>query len=371
MQRRRQRRKLLLSLLPAALAACVLLAPAAAEAKTVWLCKPGLDDNPCTRSLTATVVNRELEPVRVERTRIPKKPPVDCFYVYPTVSGQETVNANRKKDPEIRAIASFQANRFAEHCRVFAPVYRQLTLTGIFNAGENAAEARELAFGDVRAAWRQYLRKHNRGRGVVLLSHSQGTFMLRELIDREIEEKPKQLRRLISAMLTGGNVTVRKGRDVGGDFESAPACRAPTQNRCVIAYSIYNETPPDNTLFGRATDEDLEVLCNNPASLDGGSGTIDGYIRTEPFPGLLGAVIRQQVGELPDLGTPWLSSPGHYTARCVRANGAHVLHVDEVGSARVLNPAPDDSWGLHLGDMSLPMGNLTELVRRQSRAYLR
>ena len=63
----------------------------------------------------------------------PARPPprrVDCFYVYPTVSGQKTGNANLNIDPEERSIALFQAARFSQACRVFAPMYRQLTLGG-------------------------------------------------------------------------------------------------------------------------------------------------------------------------------------------------------------------------------------------------
>jgi hypothetical protein len=62
---------------------------------------------------------------------------------------------------------------------------------------------RASAYGDVRDAWRTYLRKFNRGRGVVLIGHTQGTFMLRELVKREIDRKPAARRRLISGLLLG------------------------------------------------------------------------------------------------------------------------------------------------------------------------
>ena len=61
----------------------------------------------------------------------------------------------------------------------------------------------------------------------------------------------------------------------------------------------------------------------------------------------------------------------HYTASCVRSNGAHVLMTAPVGSARTLTPIPNPTWGLHLADMNLPLGDLVELVRTQTRALLK
>src|SRR5215475_7075084 len=86
-----------------ALAACLVFAPAAG-AKTVWLCKPGLKKDPCTSSMTATV---ELAsgPSGTQHAKPARKLKVDCFYVYPTVSGQPGVNANRDIDPEEIGVA--------------------------------------------------------------------------------------------------------------------------------------------------------------------------------------------------------------------------------------------------------------------------
>src|ERR1700752_3944280 len=60
---------------------------------TVWLCRPGLPSNPCTSNLTTTVV-RANGSTYVQRARPARNPPIDCFYVYPTVSMQPTANAN-------------------------------------------------------------------------------------------------------------------------------------------------------------------------------------------------------------------------------------------------------------------------------------
>ena len=61
---------------------------------------------------------------------VPSDPPVDCFYVYPTVSEEHRGNADLKLQPEERETAITQAARFSHVCRVYAPLYRQTTAYG-------------------------------------------------------------------------------------------------------------------------------------------------------------------------------------------------------------------------------------------------
>jgi len=375
-----------------AIAACAAAAalPAsggAAKSETVWLCKPGAQPNPCRDTLETTVYSPEGN-ARVENPPFARRPKVDCFYVYPTVSGQPGTNADRSIDPEQIAVAQQQASRFSRRCRVYAPIYRQLTLTGILAASEEEEEeeeeaAAELAYSDVRAAWREYLRNYNHGRGVVLIGHSQGTYMLRYLARQEIDPKPKLRRKLVSALLLGGDVMVKKGRRAGGDFEHIRACGRPRETGCVIGFSTFNETPPPEARFGRATNDRsgsfglpygdrYEVLCNNPAALRGGSAPLSTYVRTEPFPGLLGAGLAFMYGGTrPSAPTPWVQPQDHYAGECVSADGADVLMISGLGIARRLNPSPDANWGLHLADGNIALGNLVDLVRSQAKAFVK
>src|SRR5581483_3843977 len=115
-----------------ALAGAVALIPgaSAAQAKTVWLCKPGIKQNPCTPSMKTTRYANDGQ--TVEGTYTPKtvkKPKIDCFYVYPTVSDDKTDNSDLSIDPEERSIALYQAARYSQECRVYAPMYRQVTIT--------------------------------------------------------------------------------------------------------------------------------------------------------------------------------------------------------------------------------------------------
>ena len=101
---------------------------------TVWLCRPGLAHNPCTSSLESTVVGPNGAGHR-QRSAPARNPRVDCFYVYPTVSLQPTTNANLEIDPQEHAVAIAQASRFSQVCRMYAPMYPQLTLHAVFARG--------------------------------------------------------------------------------------------------------------------------------------------------------------------------------------------------------------------------------------------
>jgi hypothetical protein len=222
----------------------------------------------------------------------------------------------------------------------------------------------------VRDAWRDYLRHYNRGRGVVLMGHSQGTFLLRQLVAKEIDGKPKLRKRMISAVLLGGNVTVKKGRDVGGDFKHIRACRSRSQTGCVIAFSTFGETPPANAIFGASDDPNLEVLCTNPAALGGGSAKITPVQPREPFaPGttIAGAIAAVGVPP-PKVSTAWGASPKAYSARCT-SGAAHVLQITPLRGAPVFHASPDATWGLHLVDANIALGNLLPLVRHQAAVW--
>ena len=357
-------------LLLATVVAAMLVAPAAADAKVVWLCKPGQRANPCEPRLTTTTYTPAGKRVGVDHVRRAARRRADCFYVYPTVSDQQRPQATQVVDDVLRSIALYQTARYSRDCRVFAPVYRQFTIQGLLNPGTVTREMREQGYQDVLEAWRTYLRKFNHGRGVVLIGHSQGTFVLRRLVREEIDPSASARRRLVSAVLLGGNVTVRAGADRGGDFNHVRACRRAGQTGCVVAFSTFNAPVPQNSLFGRATQPGREVLCTNPAALGGGSAKLTPIYPSAPFaPSVIGAAANLALAGLPRPSTPWAAFPGAYSGHCSKADGASVLQVKPLRGAFPFTPIPDATWGLHLTDANIALGNLANLVRRQIRAH--
>jgi Protein of unknown function (DUF3089) len=359
-------------------------AASAPAAETVWLCKPGVAPDPCTRNRTATVVPTSGEP-SIQRTRAPKNAPINCFYVYPTVSEQASTNANLDIEANETQIAITQASQFSQDCNVYAPMYPQLTLRALGQVGGLTPETVATAYAGVLAAWNEFLTKYDNGKGVVLLGHSQGAWMLIQLLKEQIDANPTERNLLVSAIALGGNVLVPEGKLVGGDFQNIPACQEAAQTGCVIAYSTFLHEPPDGpgagalaaTFFGRPSSSIFgdppgsEVMCVNPTlpSQTGAAGPLLPYARKRAFPGFF----KRLYGTPPTASTPWVESPGEYSAQCHNENGASWLQVDPVGPAvdpteyvqELLGP----KWGLHLFDFNIALGNLVNTVAAESHAY--
>ncbi len=351
---------------------CGLLSAQAVSAKTVWLCRPGLQPDPCTPGLSTTVYSPRYERLGVRQPRQVRDPAIDCFYVYPTVSDQQTEYSNLKIEPEERSVALVQVARYSQYCRVFAPMYRQLTVPYLQRVGPGSPAALAVPYRDLLSAFREYLRRYSAGRGFVLIGHSQGAFVLRRLLAEKIDPNPKLRHRLVSAILLGGNVLVRSGSDIGGDFKHIPACTRPRQLHCVVAFSTFDQTPPANSFFGRApAGSGDQVLCINPARLSASHGLLDPILPSKPFaPRTLTALTIKLLGVvLPKPKTVWSSAPGAYQARCSSAAGTDVLEITPLRGAPDPRPSPTPQWGLHLADASIALGNLVTVVARDGRVY--
>ncbi|MCW2714204.1 MAG: hypothetical protein JWN88_1251 [Frankiales bacterium] len=353
---------------PAADAAPVAPGASAAAAQgggssTLWLCRPGLPANPCEGGLDATVVDGK---GTVEPFTPAGDPEIDCFYVYPTVSKAVALNAPMAVDADIVATARAQVARFSSECRVFAPVYRQITTSAIFQGRYEDANGRGIAERDVQSAWKEYLANDNDGRGVVLIGHSQGARTLTALLARNIEKDPGARERLVSALLLGGDVTVAAGKDVGGSFTDVPACRTVGQAGCVVAYSSFLGPPPSDSFFGRAKEAGREVLCVDPTKIAGGDGTLHPYLPSDKL--APGATLSTAV---PGLTTGFAAFPGQLKGECRSEGGASFLQVAAVPGSRlpVVDGPLGPRWGLHNGDVNLALGDLVEVVRKQAATY--
>ncbi len=353
-----------------------------------WLCRPDIANNACDVDLTTTVVaadgTTEVQPFKPD-----PKAPIDCFYVYPTVSLDPGILATMKAERAERNVVKQQFARLGGVCRLYAPLYRQYTLTALAAAmsghplpGSQGPRPRT-PFNDVRDAWEWYLDHDNQGRGVVLIGHSQGSGLLIELIKTRIDGKPEQAR-LVSTILMGANLLVPEGQDVGGDFKSIPLCRAADQTGCAIAFASFRDTspPPENSLFGRprAPTPGMAAACVNPAALGGGSGPLKAYF---PASSMAIAPSEQPVivwDKGKTIDTPFVAVPGLLTAACSAGPEFHYLsvHVNADPASPRTSVIPGDviiggkiqtNWGLHLIDANLTMGNLVDIVRQQGASW--
>ena len=355
-----------------------------ADGKT-WLCRPGRQDA-CAIDHTTTVVAADGKLAK-ETWTADANAPIDCFYVYPTISTDPTPNSDMTADPAELNVIKQQFARFASKCKPYAPLYRQVTLVGLrrmLAPGAAVTLDQGLQYDDVKDAWNYYLKNDNKGRGVVLVAHSQGSFILNRLIHDEIDGKPIQSK-LVSAILLGTVIAVPKGKDVGGTFQHVPLCHAATQTGCVITYASFRSTilPPANTLFGRVPDANMAAACTNPAALAGGSGELKAYLDKTGRTITSAAPAKPWVTPEAPIETPWVSVPGLLTAKCSsNENASGYLEVTVHGDPA--DPRVDDivgdigappnvlaNWGLHLIDVNLSMGNLLDIVSQQTKAYLK
>lgn len=362
------------SLLALTLAAISLVfAPTIAEAgETVWICKPGQADDLCAGTIDGRTLpppGEETQPLGYTR---PADPPVDCFYLYPTQSEQTGPNADLAKDPPIRRVVVQQARMFSTVCDVYAPMYRQVTLNGDQSSHNPSVET---AFQSAKSAFEDFLENHNGDRGFMLLGHSQGSAHVARLIGELVDDDPKLRKRFVGAIAPGANIAVPIGESVGGLFDEVPACTEVGQVGCVTAFSTYNDVPGPTAPFSRVdtgywiypeprfSADEFEVMCTNPAVLDGGSGDLEPLVN---FDYLVGVPANETAA-------PWRGQPDYYRAECMRQDGSHWLNLSKVGLEGDTRPdlgaAVADGSNYHVPEVNLAEGNLLEIARLQTEGY--
>ena len=338
-----------------------------------WLCLPGRADV-CSAPLPTVALNANGYG-SIGKSVPAKDPPLDCFYVYPTVSRDDGMNSDLNMNEENGAAAA-QAARFSSVCKVYAPKYRQMTVGAIvaFSAGQDIAAPAVLAYTDVLHAWRNFLAARSQNRPFVLIGHSQGSLHLIQLIAREIENNPAVASRMKLAIIPGFDVLVPQGKLVGGDFKKTPLCSREGQTGCVIAWTSFreNNVPPVGAIFGIATQPGMTVACVNPAK-PGAKGWVplDSYWVSKssyPVPG--GPITWSTEGDPP---APWLRVDGLNSGECVNNGQRGYFSIrtnadpkdkrtdrigGEVGMAGMFIPG----WGMHLADMPLVQGDLIRIV---------
>jgi hypothetical protein len=340
-----------------------------------WLCRPGITNNACDVNLDTTIVQADGS-TSIERFTPNPNAPIDCFYVYPTVSLDAFTQSDLIPGPEELNVAKSQVARLGSECRVFAPMYRQFSLGALRarmsgGAGVPARGTPADANNDVDDAWAWYLANENKGRGVIILGHSQGSGQIMRLIADKVDGKPDQSK-LVSAIVMGFSLHVPKGQDVGGTFKNIPVCKTASDRGCAISWSSFRSTVPPaaNAMFGAGRDN-LEAVCTSPATLLGRDGSdTRAYWSTADKEWVKGKTI----------ATPFVATPGLTRTECVREGSHNYLKVtfnadpadpriDDPGTDVMAAGKPDPNWGLHLNDANIGMGDLVEVVRKQGAAW--
>lgn len=353
---------------------------------THWVCRPDIDDDICDGDLDTTFVEAD-GTTTVETFEADPDAPIDCFYVYPTISQDQTSYSDWDFSPlEEGYVTLQQAARLGSVCRVFAPVYRQRTLAALvagIAGGDTSLVGPEVdSFADVQDAFRTYMAQDNGGRGVVLIGHSQGTGMLNELIRTEVDPHEDVRALLVGAYLAGGTVAVPEGEVVGGDFEHIEVCTDPSEPGCVTSWAAFasDEPPPAGTYFGRVREGSGVAACTNPAGAGDEPIELRTYLPAERGQSILAPSdepgprtwLADGTGEV---DTPFVALPGLVTGRCVSDDrGTNYLEVTVTaadGDRRLtdLGGRLTPEWGLHLLDVNVVMGDIVARVAEQAEAW--
>ena len=166
----------------------------------------------------------------------------DVFFIHPTTYTEVSMpmgwNAdinneviNKKTD---NGTILFQASVFNQHCRIFAPRYRQASLKAFFTTDKEAADkAFDIAYDDIKTAFEYFLQNFNHGRPIIIASHSQGTLHAGRLLKEFFEGKPLE-RKLVCAYVIGLPVFTTY-------FKELTPCKDSTSTGCFVSWRTFKE----------------------------------------------------------------------------------------------------------------------------------
>ncbi|HCL05135.1 MAG TPA: DUF3089 domain-containing protein [Chitinophagaceae bacterium] len=189
---------------------------------------------------------------------------VDVFFIHPTTYTDDArpfgwnapiYNADLAAKTDYSTIL-YQASIFNEAGRIFAPRYRQASLSSYFpvTAADTVAAlaAFELAYADVKAAFSYYLQHYNKGRAIIIATHSQGTTHGKRLV-KEFFDGTALQQKLVAAYLVG--IPVEENW-----FTHITTCSTAAQTGCVLSWRTFKEGyKPDYVL-----NEKEKAIVTNP-----------------------------------------------------------------------------------------------------------
>jgi hypothetical protein len=349
-----------------------------------WLCQPGQKADPCASrpAVSAVTAAGTVTPATWPSSAGASK--FACFFLYPTWSLAKTANTSLAVTQVLTYDVMEQARPLSQVCDVWAPVYRSQTFPRVLKGLEGDKKVMNstftTAYDSMLPAWQQFL-AHTGGKPIILVGDSQGSAILIHLISAQLDHEPSVLRRLLVAILVGGNLQVPAGQTVGSTFTGVPLCTSATQTGCAIAFSSFPSQPPADSLFGRpgqgvslqsgqTAKAGQQVACVNPAALGGGTADLDPYVST---------AVAALLGMKELVHTPWVTYPGLYSAACEQGGGATWLQVTNLaGTSRtrpvvnediVVDGAGGPAWGYHGFEYALTLGNLLHAVAGEEAAW--
>ena len=241
------------------------LPPHAYAASAMWLARPG---------------NTVGDPTTWLPSGVAPGPPLQAavFYVHPTTYYDRTTwNAaldNPVTATPTAAFARIQATAFNAAAQMWAPRYRQATFGALLTSAPAGQKALAAAYGDVLAAFDQFLAEADPSLPIVIVGHSQGALHVMHLLKDRVAGTALA-RRIAAVYVPGWPVSIAHDLPAMG----LPACTAPEQSGCVLSWMSYAEPAEPSDMLGAyarlpgldgQSRKGSAILCTNP--LTGGTG---------------------------------------------------------------------------------------------------
>jgi hypothetical protein len=289
---------------------------------------------------------------------------VDVFYLHPTTF-QGTDNWNQDiSDAKTNAwtdisVMARQAAIFNGCCRVYAPRYRQATSGAVGAKDDSGDKARAVAYDDVKAAFQYYLDHYNDGRPFILAGHSQGTFLIQQLLEDVVDASAIRPQ-FVAAY--GIGISFPLGT-FGRQYKTISPCTKPAQTGCVVSWLTFGRNGDGKAAAERyaqryearfKTKEGSETLCINPLTFDVDQPDAPATANLGALPG------KAAPGPLPAL------KPGALGATC--KDGMLYADIPQSDDFKLL-VLPGEN--LHFHDMDLFFKNIRDNAIVRSEAFIK
>jgi hypothetical protein len=165
---------------------------------------------------------------------------IDVFFVHPTTYISLFSHSNKNaviSDNKIAATTDYTnilyySSVFNQHCRIFAPRYRQLHMSIFLRKRNKRIEAAyDSAYTDVRNAFKYYLAHYNNGRPFIIAGHSQGSYMAEKLLLEFVENKSLK-QQLVVAYLPGWSI-------LKNYFTDLKICKDSVDTGCLCSWRTF------------------------------------------------------------------------------------------------------------------------------------
>jgi hypothetical protein len=276
-----------------------------------------------------------------EGYRAAPRPAIGVFFVPPTSAFDRdrwnTGLDNAKAAEQLDKFLRFEATPFNGIGEIWAPRYRQAVFGTFLSDKPEAAQAIDLAYTDIAAAFEAFLKAQPADRPLVLAGHSQGSLHLMRLLKEKVAGTPLAAR-IIAVYMPGWPISVEADLPALG----LPACANDEDSGCLMTWQSFAEPmnykeiragfDAGTGLTGRPR-AGTKMLCTNPLSGDNlgravaANENLGSLVPNADFTG--GAIVARGLGAqcqpsgMLSIGEP----PAEFTAFILPGNNFHVYDI--------------------------------------------